>query len=50
MLEEINKVLLNNAGQRLTPELINGMAHSIRLIYEQYQTEGEYIPSEPDGE
>lgn len=35
MINKINEVLVNNAGQRLTPELINGMAHSIRVIVEE---------------
>lgn len=54
MITKINEVLVNNAGQRLTTELINGMAHSIRLVVNEFISpdsltttvnEGEYIPS-----
>lgn len=38
-MEIINQMLINNRDQRLTAELINGMAHTIRVQFEEQKTQ-----------
>lgn len=38
-MQEIQQMLVNNAGNRLTMELINGMAHEIKQQFDMLQTQ-----------
>lgn len=38
-MQVITQMLLNNAGQRLTTELINGMAHTIKTEFLKMESE-----------
>ena len=35
MIEKINQILLNNAGNKLSPELLNGLSFAIRTAIEE---------------
>lgn len=38
-MQTISQMLLNNAGQRLTTELINGMGHTIKTEFDKLASE-----------
>lgn len=45
-MQNITQMLLNNAGQRLTQELINGMNHAIKIEFDKLQAQIDELRSE----
>lgn len=45
-MEDITQMLLNNAGQRLTLELINGMNHAIKVEFNKLQAQIDQLRTE----